>query len=872
MERILNTMQDPDKLSDPRVTVVQTAGDVALFPQIAGYRVVKKLGQGGMATVFMATQESLDRPVSIKVMERETLQDETSMQRFENEARTIAKLTHPSIVAIYEVGRTADDRMYYTMPYLPNGDLAQRDLGKDEPRIVALLRTLLSALDYAHTRGIVHRDVKRENVLFDSDNRPLLADFGIALSKSDTVRITTAGLAVGSSGYMAPEQARGDAVDGRADLYSVGVLAYELLTGELPYRSNDALALALMHVQKDIPRLPPAKRQWQPFIDRAMAKSPDDRFSNAKQMLDEIDRIERRSGNHLTQRMLRTLDRTAPGVGWKRPRMLALLVALLIAGGVYAARDRLPWPGYPGASTQPQASAASPVAHANTPTNSPANAAIAPASSPAATASASPASAFPTTASATAASPATHAPTAIPPVATASSTQPPPVTSTAAAPVTSLAASPTAAAVSSAASTAAASVALANARAALDRSNLTEPHGRNAVDLTLAAWELAPATPDSTKLVNDVLKALAAQEAFAIEHGNDPRAIACEQKGELLDNATVGESAPAWKALRASASSALTSRARKESRGSDSQVQSRTQSLAQQLNLAQALASIPAHSAAQVGVPASSNGSPQTASTSGQQADSSQPPSLNASASTSSDPVFVKLHDRFGLFPAAAIARTDVTRGDYAAFANATHRPSADCASAKAERDAAQSGQQFGQGQGRFGQGGGRFGQRLRNARGSQSARLEADASKSARTWTDPGFAQNNNEPVVCVSWDDANSYAQWLGLRNGRRYRLPSASEWRLALAAGSGTTGGKSGKGTVPAMSGSANSLGLYGLDGNVSEWLLDCAVGCDRRQVAGRSWRDRSTDLVPSGRLKQRGFDDVGFRIVEVLGVRK
>ena len=253
MDSLLNTMQDPAKLSDPRATVVPISEDVLRYPQIPGYRMLRRLGQGGMATVYLATQESLDRPVSIKVMERETLHDEVSMQRFENEARTIAKLTHPSVVNIYEVGRTSDGRMYYSMPFLPNGDLAQRDLRNDDSHIVELLRTLLSALDYAHARGIVHRDVKRENILFDADNRPLLADFGIALSKSDLVRVTTAGLAVGSSGYMAPEQARGDAVDGRADLYSVGVLAYELLTGDLPFRSSDALALALMHAQKPIP-------------------------------------------------------------------------------------------------------------------------------------------------------------------------------------------------------------------------------------------------------------------------------------------------------------------------------------------------------------------------------------------------------------------------------------------------------------------------------------------------------------------------------------------------------------------------------------------------------------------------------------------
>ncbi len=335
------SMQAPDNPYDPRITAVPEPDVAHLYPQIAGYTFLRKLGHGGMATVYLANQESLDRPVSIKVMDRDTLQDEISMQRFENEARTIARLSHPSIVGIYEVGRTADGRLYYSMPFLPNGDLAQRDLARDELRIVEVLRILLQALGYAHAHGIVHRDVKQENVLFDADNRPLLTDFGIALSKTNDVRITTAGLAVGSSGYMAPEQARGSIVDARADLYSVGVLAYELLTGALPFRSSDALAMALMHAQDPVPRLPPGRSHWQEFIDRAMAKSPDQRYASARQMLDALDRIGRRSGSQFSGRALRIMDRTIAGKGWKRPRLIALLFGLVLATALYAERGRL---------------------------------------------------------------------------------------------------------------------------------------------------------------------------------------------------------------------------------------------------------------------------------------------------------------------------------------------------------------------------------------------------------------------------------------------------------------------------------------------------------------------------------------------------
>jgi serine/threonine-protein kinase PpkA len=261
------------------------------MPDIPGYRVLRRIGKGGMSQVYLGVQESLDRQVAIKVMSPEALRDEVSKQRFEHEARTIAKLEHPCIVGIHEVGRSPQGLMYYVLPYLAKGHLGQRDFTNDESRTFEVLRALLSALEFAHARGIVHRDVKAENVLFDNADRPLLTDFGIALSRKDSTRITSAGLAVGSGGYMAPEQARGEAVDGRADLYSVGVLAYELVTGRLPFLANDTLALALMHAQDPIPRISADKKHWQGFIDRAMAKQPENRFRNAQQMLTALNQL-----------------------------------------------------------------------------------------------------------------------------------------------------------------------------------------------------------------------------------------------------------------------------------------------------------------------------------------------------------------------------------------------------------------------------------------------------------------------------------------------------------------------------------------------------------------------------------------------------
>ena len=305
------------------------------MPDIPGYRVLRRIGKGGMSQVYLGVQESLDRQVAIKVMSPEALADEVSKQRFEQEARTIAKLEHPCIVGVHEVGRSHQGLMYYVLPYLAKGHLGQRDFTNDETRTIEVLRALLSALEYAHARGIVHRDVKAENVLFDNADRPLLTDFGIALSKKDNTRITTAGLAVGSGGYMAPEQARGEAVDGRADLYSVGVLAYELVTGRLPYLANDPLSLALMHAQDPIPRLSADKKHWQGFIDRAMAKTPENRFRNAQQMLGALNQLSETTRQKASAVV--TSDKKAKSSnakGWLVPALLSLAGIALIAFGL----------------------------------------------------------------------------------------------------------------------------------------------------------------------------------------------------------------------------------------------------------------------------------------------------------------------------------------------------------------------------------------------------------------------------------------------------------------------------------------------------------------------------------------------------------
>lgn len=304
------------------------------IPEIPGYRVVRRLGEGGMAEIYLAIQLSLQRQVALKVLAYEHSVSEELAERFEREARTIARLDHPHIVAIHEVGRTRGGLLYYTMPYLPNGDLAHRDLRTKPTEVARVVRSVAQALAYAHAQHVVHRDVKPENILFDKTDRPLLADFGIALTRDESHRVTNPGRTLGSSGYMSPEQSRGQELDGRADLYSVGVVAYEMLVGELPYAGADALAMAIAHMQDPLPRLPAAHRAWQPFLDRALAKSLNDRFQSAEELLQALDEVDRRlvpnpadADAHAPRRGVRGSLLAAFGV-------VAALAAIVVVGGL----------------------------------------------------------------------------------------------------------------------------------------------------------------------------------------------------------------------------------------------------------------------------------------------------------------------------------------------------------------------------------------------------------------------------------------------------------------------------------------------------------------------------------------------------------
>ncbi len=245
-----------------------------------------------MATVYRARQVLLDREVALKVLSPNLAADPANAQRFLQEARMLASLEHPHVVPVFEVGVTPDGAHYFSMQLLENGDFNSRlQRGVSEAELVRVLTAIADALAYAHARGYVHRDVTPSNVLFDAENKPRLTDFGIARAMTAASRITASGLSVGTSHYMSPEQARGGEVDPRSDIYSLGVLCYEALTGHPPFRGEDSFAVAYAHVYEPVPPLPPALAKWQPLIDRCMAKNPSDRFQDCVAFIASLRRI-----------------------------------------------------------------------------------------------------------------------------------------------------------------------------------------------------------------------------------------------------------------------------------------------------------------------------------------------------------------------------------------------------------------------------------------------------------------------------------------------------------------------------------------------------------------------------------------------------
>ena len=259
--------------------------------RLGHYRILSLLGRGGMADVYRAEDERLGRVVALKAVPPEFARDPERIERFEREVRAAARLSHPNIVTVFEFGH-GEGQHFYTMELMPGGDLKARirarpeGMPPGEARAVAV--PIVRALDYAHRQGFVHRDVKPENILFDGEGTAQLTDFGIARAMAEGTRMTATGMSIGSPHYMSPEQARGLKVDGRSDLYSLGVVLYEMLSGRLPFDARDTLAVALAHLNDPAPDLAPTLAEWQPVLDRLLAKAPEDRYGSAAELVEVL--------------------------------------------------------------------------------------------------------------------------------------------------------------------------------------------------------------------------------------------------------------------------------------------------------------------------------------------------------------------------------------------------------------------------------------------------------------------------------------------------------------------------------------------------------------------------------------------------------
>ncbi|WPN98192.1 serine/threonine-protein kinase [Pseudomonas sp. MUP55] len=258
---------------------------------IPGYDIEGEIGEGAMANVYLATQRSLERKVALKVMAAALAADPSFCERFLREGKTLARLSHPHTVTIHDIGNVGE--LYYmAMEYLPNGTLKERiAAGLTPEQGVTLIRQIASALGYAHAQGLVHRDVKPANILFRADGTAVLSDFGIAKSLDDRTQFTQAGFAVGTPSYMSPEQARGQEIDGRADLYALGVVLYEILVGKLPYSGTDALSTALAHLTEPLPELPVHHGRYQGVLRKLLAKDPAERYPDAAALLLALDQL-----------------------------------------------------------------------------------------------------------------------------------------------------------------------------------------------------------------------------------------------------------------------------------------------------------------------------------------------------------------------------------------------------------------------------------------------------------------------------------------------------------------------------------------------------------------------------------------------------
>jgi formylglycine-generating enzyme required for sulfatase activity len=829
---------------------------------IPGYLIRREIGAGGMASVHLAVQTSLDREVALKVMAPALAADPTFSKRFLQEARMLASLAHPNIVAVYDVGVTPEQLHYFSMQYLPGGDFAARVArGIDERELTQTIAGVAKALGYAHQRGYVHRDVAPGNILYDANSNPVLTDFGIALAAASGSRITSTGFSVGTSHYMSPEQARGGDVDLRSDIYSLGVLCYYGLAGKPPYDGADGFAVAYAHVFEPIPRLPAERAHWQHLIDRALAKDAKDRYADTEEFLDALAIVVPQYAT-----LFRDEPVDAPPAALKAPAA-ATMVSI-----------PAPRPAGNGVDASPRA-ASRPLA-ADTPTNpSLQRPVVAPTT---ATSARNWMRAWPLLivllgvgliGFALLTRGAKHPAAAIPPAAD----QPPPPTPAATTPTLPAAtaatppagvgteAVPAPANVTPPPATAMDSIDAAEAQAAGDNSldpanlptvvdpvvdairlgridlaaqRLTTPPAANALDHFTLALKLDPKNKAAKQGIVDIAKKyiefadknLAAGDTVQFGQFLDR---ASDVAKPLTDNADVVK---AIAAARAKAADPFIAQGKSAATAWDKAGAKAAYEKALQVDPNSAAARDGLKLAAGIGEPGFVF--------------------RDKTADGAQGPEMVIVNAR------AAIGRHDVTRGEFRRFWAAAG-------------SSAFAGREF-----------------------SCRDRESIFRSTKKRTWENPDIVQDDSHPVVCIGWPEAAAFAQWLSKQTGKHYRLPSPAEFdevaRRALAGeckanladasykrqfdsrqGSDCDDGFAATapvGRFPLVD------GVYDIDGNVREWVGACSGGaaaeagssCRDFIVKGRGWLSLAKESVTASDTygADVGLNSVGFRVAREL----
>jgi serine/threonine-protein kinase len=330
---------------DPRATSSQMIGTV-----LSGrYKLEAKLGSGGMSTVYLANDGTLDRAVAVKVMHREMSEQPDQLERFRQEARAVAKLSHPNVVAVIDAGEDGG-HPYIVFEYVEGETLKQRiaRLGAlDTQEALAYAIEIARGLTVAHARNMVHRDIKPQNVLIDAEGRAKLTDFGIS-RQLEQDGMTATGRVLGTTDYVAPEQAMGHPVDPRSDIYSLGVVLYEMLVGQVPFHADSQVGVAMKHVNEDLPdvqqRRPEISAATALVVERSTDKDPAERYQQVGEMIDDLStalEVEAARAGTTTGEATSVLDAVPPPErklpGRRRWSWAAIALLVLVAAGVLVA-------------------------------------------------------------------------------------------------------------------------------------------------------------------------------------------------------------------------------------------------------------------------------------------------------------------------------------------------------------------------------------------------------------------------------------------------------------------------------------------------------------------------------------------------------